>query len=441
MLSDREKEVLALLAGGASNKEIAEKLGISPHTAKVHTRNIFEKLGVESRTQAAAYAIRHELAFKSDEAAGEEGDELSTSPSPIEAGVQEPRSLLQILSRYKASIMPAALLILVIIGGFILIRMRSLPAKAPAEIAPPHWQNYAAMMTPRGGLAAVVYETRLFAIGGEDSQGISSIVEVFDLATEKWSALSNKPTAVTDVSAVVIGGNIYIPGGRTADGRISAELEAYDPLSDRWQRLAPMPQASSSYALAAYEGRLYLFGGWDGSRYLAKTFSYNPAENKWQELTPMPTPRAFAGAGLVEGKIYIIGGRNEHGKLADNEEYSPDAESRWEIPWRRRSPLPEARAEIGVAGQSETIYVLGGDGEKSASTGYLYSPQRDAWQSFSAPLNQVVQRPALLSWQNRLLFLGGFEVNKPRGELLSYQTLFNVFLPSIIRSGGAVEEQ
>jgi LuxR family maltose regulon positive regulatory protein len=55
-LSEREREVLELMATGASNQEIAETLIIAVNTVKRHARNIFDKLGVENRTQAVARA-------------------------------------------------------------------------------------------------------------------------------------------------------------------------------------------------------------------------------------------------------------------------------------------------------------------------------------------------------------------------------------------------
>jgi two-component system response regulator NreC len=57
-LTEREREVLAYLAEGASNAEIAETLSISPKTVARHRENIMRKLGLHSRTELVKYAIR-----------------------------------------------------------------------------------------------------------------------------------------------------------------------------------------------------------------------------------------------------------------------------------------------------------------------------------------------------------------------------------------------
>jgi DNA-binding NarL/FixJ family response regulator len=58
-LTRREREVLAMVAVGATNEEIADRLCISPHTVKTHVYNIFKKINVPNRLQAAFWAARN----------------------------------------------------------------------------------------------------------------------------------------------------------------------------------------------------------------------------------------------------------------------------------------------------------------------------------------------------------------------------------------------
>jgi DNA-binding NarL/FixJ family response regulator len=57
-LSKREREILQKVADGATTRQVASELGISPHTVKTHLERIFEKLGANDRAQAVAIAIR-----------------------------------------------------------------------------------------------------------------------------------------------------------------------------------------------------------------------------------------------------------------------------------------------------------------------------------------------------------------------------------------------
>ncbi len=65
-LSDRELEILRLIARGCSNKEIAEQLVIADITVRSHVSNILAKLHLASRTQAALYALREGIASLED---------------------------------------------------------------------------------------------------------------------------------------------------------------------------------------------------------------------------------------------------------------------------------------------------------------------------------------------------------------------------------------
>jgi DNA-binding NarL/FixJ family response regulator len=60
-LTEREVEVLKLIVAGKSNKEIAQILGVTTHTAKAHVCNIIQKLAVDDRTQVAVKALQDGL--------------------------------------------------------------------------------------------------------------------------------------------------------------------------------------------------------------------------------------------------------------------------------------------------------------------------------------------------------------------------------------------
>jgi DNA-binding NarL/FixJ family response regulator len=66
-LTAREADVLALLVRGLSNRQIAERLVLSPRTVGTHVEHIFTKTGVSTRGSAVMFALRHGLVDAGDE--------------------------------------------------------------------------------------------------------------------------------------------------------------------------------------------------------------------------------------------------------------------------------------------------------------------------------------------------------------------------------------
>jgi DNA-binding CsgD family transcriptional regulator/N-acetylneuraminic acid mutarotase len=429
-LSEREVEILSLVATGATNKEIAQKLFISSNTVKVHLRNIFSKIEVNSRTEAAMYAVSNGLV---------EGVSLpGEAESPPSGQEAEPASPLV---RSPLVYLGAALLLLVVvIGAFSITRLangqpENQPVSNPPQpTASPRWQSLAGMPTARYGLALAAYEDNIYAIAGSGTQGVVNVVERFQPASNLWQQLQPKPTAVSDVSAAVIGGRIFVPGGRLSSGEVTNVLEIFDPRQDEWQEGAALPTALSAYALAAFEGKLYLFGGWDGEQYRAMVYEYDPEQDHWSEKTPMPTGRGFASAVVAAGRIFVLGGKDQDGALSDNEVYLPERDSTGDNPWETAAPLPEGRYAMGATGMADIIYVIGGKGAPGAELPSLaYFTQSDEWQLFEAPSLRLGSGLGLVSHGPFLYALGGEMDQIPSANNLAYQAIYTVSIPVIVK--------
>jgi DNA-binding CsgD family transcriptional regulator/N-acetylneuraminic acid mutarotase len=439
-LSEREQEILKLVATGASNKEIAYRLTISTNTVKVHLRNIFGKIGAASRTEAAMYAVQTGLVSGS----GRSGESDNNPPGASAETTQGIFASAQIIDgsqkeknrRLRLTIFAGGIVLLMVLGAIAIYasqRFRGeVTSNAAAGSIPARWQVKANMPTPRYGLAVAAYENLIYAIGGATRRGPSGVLERYNPGTDAWVELATKPTAVSDVQAAVIGGRIYIPGGSTSNKAVTDILEIYDIQENIWVKGARLPEALSAYALVSYEGKLYLFGGWDGDKFVDTVYEYEPGLDSWNEKTAMPYARGYAGATVAGGNIYVIGGFDGENILSGNDIYSPVRDDGLANPWSKMAPLPEGRYAVGVTSVADFIYVFGGINEKGEQNVFFeFLPTENKWNIHSDAAAQPSSKLGLIAVQAHLYTLGGEFSGKPIDQNYAYQAIYTVAAPII----------
>jgi DNA-binding CsgD family transcriptional regulator len=301
-LSERELDVLKLVAKGASNKEIANELFISPNTVKVHLRKIFSKIGVTSRTEAALYAVNTGIVPSISE------DQNPQPTAIMDTVLAEGLRSGDVRRRVILPVVMAIALIMLIFASIVVINLLDnsrveTVGTSPSFAVIPRWHKMAGMPTARSGLAVASVESRLYAIGGEAGEQVLGTVEMYDPESDSWLILGAKPTPVADVQAVSFGGKIYIPGGRQQSGEVTGILEIYDPRQDQWDQGAELPLPLSAYGLVSHEGKIYAFGGFDGNQFVAGVFRYDPEQDRWDLFASLPEARGYVGVASVNERI------------------------------------------------------------------------------------------------------------------------------------------
>ncbi len=441
-LSERELDVLQAVADGLANKEIALKLSISPNTVKVHLRNIYTKLGAASRTEATMVAIQQgALRMPGAEELEPEPEDAPEQDETLEQGEEEegetavtpPRSFL---NRTEIALIVVTVLVVILIGLFSWQSFFQ-PTATPPEpfvesaIGETRWKaNNRPMPEGRAGMAVTAVGLDVYAIGGETAVSVVDTVSVYDTAEHLWRGAAAKPTAVTDVTAAVLFGEIYVPGGRLEGGEVTAVVEVYSPANDAWRPIAALPQPVAG-GLALSDGSfLYLFGGWNGETYLDTAYVYDPGADSWRPLESLAQPRAYAAGEFVTGRLYVVGGYDGI-ELAVCQAYDPIAAA-----WSDCPDMLLPRAGAGAAVLLNKLYILGGGLDETGDVTYseLFDPVNETWQVVNTPL--LTESPAwahvgVANVETQIYVLGGRRGGTPTAETLVYSPfVYQTFIPA-----------
>lgn len=412
-LSEREKDVLQLVASGLTNREIAQKLGISPNTVKVHLSNIFDKISVASRTEATVYAIEHRIV---DVPGSEEVSDETTKHQWV------PWIIASVL------ILLTVTLILIVSDVFVpFLEDQPLATQNPAA----RWKELSSLPEPRSDMAAVAYNDDIYVIAGKGESTVSGTVFQYLSESDRWVELTEKPTPVSDIQGVLIGEKIYIPGGKLANGETTDVLEIYDPRRGVWELGSSLPQAVCSYALAAFEGQLFLFGGWDGWAGTSSVFIYDPGSDAWRNGTSMPTANYGAGAVAFNDRIIIMGGLKDESLLISTQVYFPSRDGDGEKPWESYLDLPAGLENLSIANIYDTVYVFGLAGETSDDNQIGFVLIDDQWKTLIGTNDFIQEDTQIIPVGSVLYVLNSVEPDTPT-EFWVYQAYYyEIYLPII----------
>jgi DNA-binding CsgD family transcriptional regulator/N-acetylneuraminic acid mutarotase len=438
-LSERELEILKMVATGASNQQIAHRLVISVNTVKVHLHNIFEKLEVQSRTEATRYAIQKGwVAVSGDGVEAAEAPALPRRTFLLDAHARPPLAWWQQIYLVFATVLALGVVFVPSIPRQAPIEKPILPviyAQLPTPVPPTpanasvnHWVTQAAMPTKRAGLGLVAFEGKIFAIGGvRDNNRATRSVEIYDSITNSWSEGSAKPTATANIAGVVLEGKIYVPGGCTNEGQAVNTLEIYDPKEDNWEKGATLPEVRCGYGLVAWQDHLYLFGGWDGKMFVDTIFVYSIKDRKWQVLDSlMPKPMGYVGAAVLNDTIYLVGGYDGQEEFDQTYVFEP-ATGNWQI----KAPLHHERGGLGLIATANNLYAIGGGWNQTLTTSEKYDPTSDTWTTFETPFTDQWRNMGLTAIDTKIYAVGGWNGTERKfmDSVVSYQFLFQLFLP------------
>jgi len=268
----------------------------------------------------------------------------------------------------------------------------------------------------------------VYLIGGSPVWWVGNDLWRYDPATDTWTSLAPMPTArVTQYMATYHNGRIYVMGGRwdfmPGWGAIST-LEIYDIATNTWSAGASMPDARSDAVAIEYGGKIYVSGGFNAWGSITDTtFIYDIASNTWTTVAPMPERRAYPVGGKCADGIHVIGGLGSAWSFTTtNYAYHPATDT-----WTTSTPIPSATGAVQGVSYSGKIYVVGGFGPEWSLTTTNY-----AFQCADRPVQKYVIGPLTVKEKTNIQWKVMFEVTNP----FSY-TMTNVVITD--RFGAEIE--
>ncbi len=394
-LSERELQILLLVAQGLSNRQIAGQLDISDNTVKVHVRNIFVKINVASRTEASLYAVRHGLLLVENQ---------PVAPAPI---IEPPPPLMVPADTMRPVLVPRwgwllAAGIVVLIGGGGLVWWTTQTPVTPVirqqSSAPTRWARLPALPNPQPDQQLVVYAGQLYTFTGNHSAQWLQ----FDGVTRTWIVLADLPFVVpTGAKAWADGAGLWVVG--SDDGR---GVWRWDGKS--WQVQPMLPAGVTVAGVVRVDGSLLVLGQTKTAATMLTTWTLAPQDQSWQPGIDFAPALANPQLVVLEGVVYLFGDGAHVWRL--------DAAAQR---WVADRDLPFVWSRGAVTTVLGSILVI----DATTPALWAYVPGQGVVSKQIVP-TQIALGRQVVTWQAQLIMpnLDGTVIN-------AYQAVYQTFVP------------
>jgi DNA-binding CsgD family transcriptional regulator len=452
-LSEREMEVARLLVTGATNGEIARVLVISPHTVKVHLRNVFDKLQVSSRTEASMLLVKRGwVIVPGVEVGGVESPAVEEPPA-----MPEPEPLPNIEAQPRMWQLGIVLCALAMALATLILPAWITPAKSPVGLLsdsgqtvlgkpllnslPYRWEVQPPLSQPRSRLAAVEVDGRIYVAGGEGEDGVTlDLVEIFDLASKQWQKGAPLPSPRANLAMAISGDDLLVAGGSRInnnagdDMTILDDMARYDRRQDRWTTGGKLPMPLAGMELAVQGDMIYLLGGWNGAEMQDSVWRLplsqleNAAPNDWEAVSHLPKAEAWFGAVMVNDLIYVVGGFDGRNELAGFATYNVASGE-----WRHLAPLTTPRGGVSLVYDGITVLALGGGWASTIQNHERYDALTNQWTTIASPISGEWRHFGAAASEGSVYILGGWS-GAYLDSSLQFQSTFRALLPAVPNS-------
>ncbi len=405
-LSERELELLRLLATGASNKELADALVISPNTVKVHLRNIYTKLGVSSRTEATLYAIRTGLVrVKRNFQTGELSAEVVAEPvAPPSDPAPEPDAAPDVVEAAPAPTVTTSvskkwwlpvgigIVAAVAVSAFAFWQRSNQPD--PVNLAlDDRWTTLAPVETSDSA-ALRTYLDGVYLVDADH-------IQHYEPSTQVWSDLPAAPTDISTATPFGFDGDLIF---------LTDTVTQLDLASAAWQTTGDLPTALTEYDVVVTEGQGLVFDP-------QGVFSYQPVTAAWNAVAPLPRATDAVSAASTLANAYVLL------NTAQSATTALDVFALGTKQFVSELTLPMPIENGSVVSIIDNLYVVGQVADGSVRL-WQYQEGTAAWAEIATPGFSTL--PLITASGSRLYLLDPTTAN-----FYTYDAVFTVMVPII----------